>query len=404
MSARPSRRGLTLKNLLVIRLLSFAGPRAAFSGFIVSGFLFALPGALLPVWDFHLSSAYAVAGTFFLMLVSGLVIASALARHVFPRYSIRHVLFTGAAIATTVLFGMALLPVNANVAWRMAGMLLLGFAAGAINRGLFQALLPFYDAEPAKVITAAGICFGAGSLTASLLVAMTYAPDSYLPSLLLAFVPLTYALYSARTSLPTDPGDQPVWIHAARQWRTLGAVVFALLLFFQFANEWSIAGWLPLYLIARLGLSPAKALWLLGLYWFALTTGRVAMTYVTRLLRPSRVLFGSATSALFGCLILVMTDNPFGAVMGILFLGGGFASIYPLVAARIGKRFPDYHPGFFNGVFSLALTGGMLAPWMLGLLAAQHGMRVVILMPALGTCMVVMLLLVLWLESRVTGR
>ena len=33
--------------------------------------------------------------------------------------------------------------------------------------------------------------------------------------------------------------------------RSPGAVLFALLLFIQFGNEWSIAGWLPLFLIRR---------------------------------------------------------------------------------------------------------------------------------------------------------
>ena len=44
-----------------------------------------------------------------------------------------------------------------------------------------------------------------------------------------------------------------------RDLRSVLAIIFALLLFFQFANEWSIAGWLPVFLIDRLGLSPATA-------------------------------------------------------------------------------------------------------------------------------------------------
>jgi len=55
--------------------------------------------------------------------------------------------------------------------------------------------------------------------------------------------------------------------------------------------------------------------------------------------------------------------------MGILFVGAGFASIYPLVVEKIGNRFPYYHPGFYNGIFSLGITGGLLAPWILGYVA-----------------------------------
>ena len=39
-----------------------------------------------------------------------------------------------------------------------------------------------------------------------------------------------------------------------------GAVLLSLLLFFQLGNEWALAGWLPLFLSQRLGISPPSAL------------------------------------------------------------------------------------------------------------------------------------------------
>ena len=76
---------------------------------------------------------------------------------------------------------------------------------------------------------------------------------------------------------------------------------------------------------------------------------------------------------MFGCIILAFTDNLFGAGTAILFRRRGFASIYPLVAETIGRRFPYYHPGFFNGIFSFALMGGMFAPATLGYCARAYG-------------------------------
>ena len=55
-------------------------------------------------------------------------------------------------------------------------------------------------------------------------------------------------------------------------------------------------------------------------------------------------------------LILLLAANTFGAATAVLVIGGGFASIYPLVLAKIGRRFPYFHPGLFNGIFSFALT------------------------------------------------
>ena len=74
------------------------------------------------------------------------------------------------------------------------------------------------------------------------------------------------------------------------------------------------------------------------------------------------------------------------------------------MAEAIGRRFPYYHPGFFNGIFSLALVGGLIAPATLGYAADQFGVGIVILIPLVGTFMVMTLLLLIWLESKVTGR
>ena len=75
-------------------------------------------------------------------------------------------------------------------------------------------------------------------------------------------VPAIFAGIYARSQLhrsagkrASPPCGRPVRISAVS-----GAVLFALLLFFQFGNEWSIAGWLPLFLIRRVGLSPKAAL------------------------------------------------------------------------------------------------------------------------------------------------
>ena len=118
-------------------------------------------------------------------------------------------------------------------------------------------------------------------------------------------------------------------------------------------------------------------------------------------IRHGRFLLASAGAAVFGCLILLATDNAFGAGIGTLLVGCGFSTIYPLIAERIGGEFPYFHPGFFNGIFSIALTGGMLAPWTLGHLADIWGVGVVMALPLAGTIMVFALVLLIWLEAKI---
>ena len=133
-------------------------------------------------------------------------------------------------------------------------------------------------------------------------------------------------------------------------------LLFALVLFFQLGNEWAIAGWLPLFLTQRLGISPATALWMLALYWSALLIGRVVSQAILTQVRHSRLLLTTVACAILGCVILIATDNRFGAISGVLLVGAAFAPIYPLMVEKIGDRFPSYHPGQYNGIFSLAMA------------------------------------------------
>jgi fucose permease len=196
---------------------------------------------------------------------------------------------------------------------------------------------------------------------------------------------------------------EPPFRQAVADFRSRGAVLLALLLFFQFGNEWSIAGWLPVFLIHRLGVSPGAALQMLALYWIALLFGRIGAIVLLRRVSHARVLMASAAGALLGCTLLLATDSRSGAVAGILLVGGGFAAIYPLVAEKIGHRFDYYHPGLFNGIFSIAMVGAMLAPWTMSYAAEAWGVGVVMALPLAGTFMVFLLTLLIWLESKIGG-
>jgi fucose permease len=288
----------------------------------------------------------------------------------------------------------------------VGGLLALGWGAGLLNLGLFYAASARYHTAAAATVNRGGIWYGLGCVAATLLVAGTFYVYS-VPFILLsmAIVPAAFAAIFARGAFTAPPeGTHPSLREALNDFRSPGAILFALLLFFQFGNEWAVAGWLPLFLIRRVGLSPPAALLILAFYWVCLMLGRLGAVAILGRVRHGRLLLASVFAALFGCLILFFTNNRFGAATGAFFLGAGYASIYPLVAEAIGRRFPYFHPGFFSGIFSLALLGGLLAPATLGYAASKLGVGVVIGIPLIGTFMVMILLLLIWLESKVTGR
>jgi fucose permease len=312
----------------------------------------------------------------------------------------------GGALAAFAGFAiLAFFSPPAHVAGRLAGLFVMGWAAGALNTAVMHAIVPAYQTNRAATMNLGAALFGLGCLSSSFSLAATfYAIPTRALMAAFSLIPAVAGWLYWRTDFPPDPVvHQPGWRETWREFKSPGAILLALLLFVQFGNEWALAGWLALFLAMRLGISPATALWLLTFYWLVLLLGRVVVQWILPRVSHRRLLFGATFIPMFGLLLLSTTNNLLGAVTGVLLAAGGYSVIYPLVVERIGDRFPYFNPGFYNGIFSLALTGGTLAPATLGWYAHWWGLNVVMGLPLLGTVAVFVLLLLLELEARLSG-
>lgn len=373
--------------------------------FLVSGILMSFLGAILPAWGYHLRPSFIEVGDYFLALAFGLLLSVAVAHLLLSRRGLTFALVLANLLACGGFLFLAFSSPPAPAAWRLWGVICIGFSAGLLNAGIFHAISPMYQIDRAATVNFAGLLFGTGSLLTALLVAGTYYVYT-VPSILVLFsaIPGLYAIVCYKGKFSLRPESENLTVgQVLRDFQNPGAVLFSLLLFFQFGNEWSMAGWLPLFLIRRLGISPNDSLLLLALYWASLLVGRIISQFVLKRGNRPMLLLGSIVSALVGMIVLVSTNNLFGAVMGILFVGAGFASVYPLVVEKIAHRFPYYHPGFYNGLFSFAMTGGFLAPWLLGYFAEDWGIQAVMILPLAGTVIVFLLVLLITLEAKLSS-
>ncbi len=390
---------------LEVHTLDASEGRRSMGAFLVSGMLVSFLGAILPAWRYHLRDDFREVGSYFLFLNLGFLLSAGVAHFLFTRKGVKFVLILANGVACGGFLCLALSSLSVPPIWRLPAVLAIGVSAGLLNAGLFQTISPLYRHDRAATLNVAGAMFGLGCLITALLVAGTYFVYN-VPSILILFalLPGFYAGIWAKSKIPLYPVIHQLPIsQVLRDFRNPGAILFTLVLFFQFGNEWSMAGWLPLFLIRRLGISPATSLLMLALFWAALLVGRIASQVVLKRMNHGLLMLVSIVSALLGTIVLASTNNGFGAVMGILFVGAGFASIYPLVVEKIANRFPYYHPGFYNGIFSLGITGGLLAPWILGYMAQAWGIRAVMIVPMLGTIMVFVLVLSIMLEAKLSG-
>jgi FHS family glucose/mannose:H+ symporter-like MFS transporter len=383
------------------------GAPAHFSllAFFLCGISMSFLGAILPAWRYHLEAGFTEAGDYFLSLALGFLLSAASSQSWLSRKSLKFILVLANSLACGGFLFLAFASPPAPPVWRLLGVLWIGVSAGLLSAGMFQAVAFSEQRNLALTTNLAGVFFGFGCLLTALLVAGTYFVYT-VPSILilLALLPGFSAVWYARSTLPRAAAyPRFTFSQVARDFRNPGAVLLSLLLFFQFGNEWSIAGWLPLFLIRRLGISPEISLLILALYWAALLVGRLVSQWIIPRVRGGALLAGAVLSALLGTIVLASTNNRFGTVMGILFVAAGYAPVYPLVVQKIGQRFPEYRPGVSNGLFSLAMMGGLLAPWSLGYLASAWGIQAVMILPMAGSCLVFVLTLLIALEAKLSG-
>ncbi|MBM3728169.1 MAG: hypothetical protein FJW40_22430 [Acidobacteria bacterium] len=376
---------------------ALAAGRRALAGFFLLGVLMSSPGALLPAWAYHVNFNPRAVGAHFLSVGLGLVAAPQITRRFLHGRPAGLALVLACSIACAAIASMAFTIDPAPLPARLVGLFALGIASGILNAAVFRSIMPVYRQGPAATVNLAGAFFGLGCLATALLLAGTFNVYT-VPSTLvfLALLPGFFAGVFARGGPAAVLAESPV---AADKLHISGWLL-GLLLLFQFANEWILAGWLPLFLIQRLGTSPLSALMLLALYWSAILGGRLVIQTLLPRVNHVRILGWSAGAALFGCVLLSATNNLSGATVGVLLTGGGFAAVYPLAVERIGERFQGYHPGLFNGIFSVAVAGGLLGPWLVSYPARWWGVGSVMLVPLVGTCLVSMLVLLIWLEAR----
>jgi len=363
------------------------------------------PGAVLPSWGHHISEEFLTIGAYFLAVGVGLVASVKISAILLGKKDVQFVVVCGCALASGSFLFLAATSPPVDWWWRVVGMFSVGLAAGMLNRSAFQSLTLIWERDAASTVNLAGIAFGLGSLLMALFLSSTFYVYTGRSSLILAALLPGFAagiFARRRFGAPAPHREAPVgemW----RDFRSPAAVLFSLLLFFQFGNEWTVAGWLTVFAVHRAGVAPDDALQMLALFWGALLVGRVAAQALLKLFGHGKLLVSSAAAAMLGCLLLMGTDNSGGAWVGVLMLGAGSALIYPLVVEKIGHRFPDYHPGFFNGIFSLAVAGGLLAPVTVAVGSHFWGVWVVMALPVLGTVMVFLLTLAIWLEARLAG-
>lgn len=367
---------------------------SAFSSIFVFGVVMAVLGAILPVLFESMSLQKGSAANLFLSMNLAMLLMSVIFGPVVDRFGYRFFLLFSALLVSASLFSFSFIQGYAVLVFSVFW---LGFGGGGLN-GATNALVS--DVSPERrgaALNLLGIFFGFGAITVpfligTLLKSLGFQKVVFLVCLMTLVPPVLFL--AARFPEPKQKKGFPLKeVAALVKSRLLWLIAF--MLFFQSANEFSIGGWVSTYLREKAGLAQSGAALLLAGFWLAIIIGRLISARFIKRTGNKALINAGAALALASLVLLSISGEPWLAGLAVVLTGLGFASIYPTALAIAGDEFAKVSGTAFSLIFTVALTGGIISPWLLGKVAQASGLGKAFIIPIINCFMVFILSLCL---------
>lgn len=344
-------------------------------GMLTFGIVLTTLGAVLPSVIARFGLDKAEAGALLLLMSFGILVGSLVFGPVVDRNGYKRILLGSCALIVVGLEGIAF---AGSLGWLRVAVAAIGFGGGIIN-GAANALVADIssDEQRAAGLSIVGAFFGVGAVGVPFALGSLLGLFGYSGIIAtiggLVLVPL---LLTAVAPFPAPKQSQGFPLAAAAGLlRDPILLTMGVMLFLESGMEITVGGWTTTFFKEELQIPDRRALVYLSLYWLGFLLTRGALGMIRRPLAPTRVLLTCLTLALIGALVLIRTQNPSLAALGVFCLGTGFAATFPVVLSLVGERYAALSGTAFSIVMVMALTGGMLLPYATGVLGGMYGLR-----------------------------
>ncbi|MGK2962647.1 MAG: MFS transporter [Gemmatimonadaceae bacterium] len=343
-------------------------------GMLAFGIVLTTLGAVLPSIVERFGIGKAEAGSLFLLMTFGILAGSLVFGPMVDRYGYKGMLLLGTVLIALGLQGIAF-ATSMNVL-RIA-IALIGFGGGIVNGGTNALVADISSEAKGANLNLLGIFFGVGAVGVPFVLA-AFGGD-FAQSTLVSFVGalvLIPVILIAATPFPAPKQPQGFPIAAAgRIARDPLLLLMGFMLFLESGMEITVGGWTSTFVNEELAVPPQRALVILSLYWLGMMLARLALGTVFRAVSPVRAMYTCIAVGLAGALVLLNTESPNVAAASVFMLGVGFAATFPTILGFVGERYAELSGTAFSLAIAMALCGGMLLPWLAGVVGGAYGMR-----------------------------
>lgn len=343
-------------------------------GMLAFGIVLTTLGAVLPSIIERFGLDKPQAGALFLFMTLGIVAASLVFGPMVDRYGYKEILLAATALILAGLEGIAFAP---TLGLLRVAIVMIGFGGGIVNGGTNALVADISSGERGANLNLLGVFFGVGAVGVPFVLATLTGrfSESALIAGVGALVVVPFAVIAAsRFPTPKQPQGFPI-AAAGGLLRDPLLLLMGVMLFLESGIELTVGGWISTFVKEVLDVEAGKALILLSLYWLGMMLTRIALGRILRRASHIGVLYVCLAIALAGAALLLTTHIVAVAAAGVFLLGVGFAAMFPTVLGFIGDRYATLSGTAFSLAIAIALVGGMLLPYVAGILGGRYGMR-----------------------------
>ncbi len=343
-------------------------------GLLLFGITLTTLGSILPAVIARFEISMTEAGFLFTLLNLGILAGSLIFGPIVDRFGYKKLLVICTLL---ILIGMEGVAFSPSFFLFSISIMIFGFGGGIMNGAANALVSDISDGDRSAKLALLGVFFGIGAFSVPLILGalLNHFTYTHIIATLGIIVLLAVFVYLRLTfPEPKQPHSFPAK-DALSLMKHPTLLLLAFILFFQSGMEITTGGWTATYFQDVLNVEASTAVTLLSFFWIGMMMSRLAISRILKWRAPAIIIKISMAIAMAGAFILLNTNNPVMATFSIFLLGAGFAAVFPLLLGYIGDLYPGMTGTAFSMAFTIALIGGMLLPYIAGVVGDLFGLR-----------------------------
>jgi fucose permease len=349
---------------------------------------------LIPFAQQRLHLNHADFGTLLLCIGAGSMIAMPATGLLIQKVGCRSI------ISIALLLLLIILPTFAfthSILVMSVALFLFGTAAGSLGVAInLQAVMVEKNSAKSMMSQFHGMCsLGglAGVMTVTALLSVGVNP--LMSALVICSLLIVIGLIAVPQSLTKVEQEKVAEIKEAKRFSqklpSPTILLIGVVCFIAFLSEGSAMDWSGIYLVSEYQIKPAFAGLAYTFFAIAMTVGRFAGHFLQRKLGEKNIIGYGAICAAFGLLIVVIAPNWTFALIGYALLGLGCSNIVPVMFSRVGRQNVMPKAAALSCVSTMAYSGSLIGPALVGISSEMIGLTMVFSMIALMLMMIAFL-------------